>query len=199
MNKPDPVDPSPNESCPRKKYDLNGTPPGYFAVPDALVDKNRTTAGEGRLSATLRNPLKAAFQLAAGRQALSLLIQSVNQFLANNTDLGNAFADLAVSGRMMYDDFSANPPTDAQLKQAVGGNATGLDKAVKSALDRAYGVAAALRNDLQTRLNWRDQFQYIAVSGEDDPPHRPVNCLLDIPDTPGMPGNANFAQFEIPV
>src|SRR5215470_9345449 len=80
MNKPDPVDPSPNESCPRKKYDLNGTPPGYFAVPDALVDKNRTTAGEGRLSATLRNPLKAAFQLAAGQQALSLLIQSVNQF-----------------------------------------------------------------------------------------------------------------------
>ena len=98
---------------------------------------------------------------------------------------GNAFADLAVTGRMAYEAFRGgvdvptltadtikflkkqNPVpafTDAQVRAAVD-----------TALDRAYAVAWALRGPPAQQAELRRRLGWIAVSGEDDKPHRPVN------------------------
>lgn len=111
---------------------------------------------------------------------------------------GNAYADLAVSGRMAYDAFKAgvdpaqilattrdfldmqeSPPahTDAQISAAV-----------EQALDRAYDVAWALRGPPSQQADLRRRLGWIAVSGEDDKPHRPVN----LPPPP-------YEQYEVGV
>ncbi len=192
MNEPDPVDPSPAEACSRSPYDLNGTPPGFVAVPVELLDTVKKTAGEGRLSGTLRGPLQTAVAKNPA-DVMSILVLSVQQGLAGDSEVANAFADLAVTGRSMYAAFCAIAPTDAQLTAAVPGDPEGLAQQVAATLDRAYGAAAALRNDLQSRINQRAQFGYLAVSGEDDPPHRLVNCNLP------SASNPPFAQFDIDV
>ena len=84
-----------------------------------------------------------------------------------------------------FAEFERLHPTEASLRShpdCAGVSASALT----TAIDRAYNVANALRepHDSATRkaLGW------IAVSGEDDQPYRPVN----VPST-------NFPQFEITV
>jgi hypothetical protein len=113
-------------------------------------------------------------------------------------DLGNALADLAVTGRITYDDLQARPVSDAALIPKItdaliaDGEAQPIPASVidaaRLALNRAYGVAWALRGPASQRLSLRGNFGWIAVSGEDDTAHRPVNV-------PAMP----FGQYEIPV
>jgi hypothetical protein len=76
-----------------------------------------------------------------------------------------------VSGSRAFESFRRQRPTDAKLQ----GCRKGLPAAaVKQALDRAYKVAQILRaGDKAARYALRPE--YIAVSGEDDQPHRPVN------------------------
>src|SRR5262249_53246880 len=110
--------------------------------------------------------------------------------------LANALADLAVTGRSAWNSFRAQSPNEEMLVPAVSQRlaqlpatptAADVASATSAALDRAYNVAAALRGpyletDLRASLGW------IAVSGEDDPPHRPVNV-----------GSPPYPQYEIPV
>jgi pimeloyl-ACP methyl ester carboxylesterase len=95
-------------------------------------------------------------------------------------------ADLAVTGRTNFAGFVALVPqdggqveTDAAAKLAASGLAGVTPQLVRKAttevLDRAYQVAWYLR--AQTS---RGKLGWIAVSGEDDLPHRPVN----VPRTP---------------
>ena len=114
------------------------------------------------------------------------------------TRLGTAIADLAVTGRRSYDQFRhgismlsleghvrerldaqrlSPSPTDAEIRAA-------MDKA----LDRAYAVAWALRGPVELRAGLRSELGWIAVSAEDDMPHRPVNM-------PAPP----FEQYEVQV
>ena len=97
-----------------------------------------------------------------------------------------ALADLAVTGRRAYADFAFKLPQDggpveaaATAKLAASGLAgvtpALVRKAMSDVLDRAYQVAWYLR--AQTA---RGELGWIAVSGEDDLPHRPVN----VPRTP---------------
>ena len=115
-------------------------------------------------------------------------------------------ADLAVTGRVSYGRFKATPPNEASLVAAVraGPGSPGqavpgdVANAVSMALDRAYAVAWALRGPIapqpaaRTPLAWaaarKSSLNWIAVSGEDDTPHRPVNVAPP-----------EFQQFEIPV
>ena len=113
-------------------------------------------------------------------------------------ELGNALADLAVTGRITYDDLQARPVSDATLIPKITdaliavGEAQPIPasviEAARLALNRAYGVAWALRGPASQRLSLRGNYGWIAVSGEDDTAHRPVNV-------PAMP----FEQYEIPV
>jgi pimeloyl-ACP methyl ester carboxylesterase len=52
---------------------------------------------------------------------------------------------------------------------------TEVENAISPALDRAYAVAWALRGPAPQRNALREPLGWIAVSGEDDTPHRPVN------------------------
>jgi len=68
-------------------------------------------------------------------------------------------------------------PSDAEIKAAMD-----------QALDRAYAVAWALRGPVAQRAALRARLGWIAVSAEDDTPHRPVNM-------PAPP----FEQYEVRV
>jgi pimeloyl-ACP methyl ester carboxylesterase len=121
-----------------------------------------------------------------------------------NLDFANALADLAVTGRMAYTSFQAAPPGEAALAIAIGVKlgpsvpALELADVARRALDRAYAVAWALRGPALQRDALRSALTWIAVSGEDDKPHRPVNVAA--PAVPGPSGAlVALEQFEIPV
>jgi len=111
---------------------------------------------------------------------------------------GLALADLAVTGRMAYARFQLTPVTDSALApevatrlladQMVQADPALLAQAVSAALDRSYAVAWALRGPMAQAAAARTTLGWIAVSGEDDKPHRPVNMAPP-----------PFEQFEMPV
>jgi pimeloyl-ACP methyl ester carboxylesterase len=111
---------------------------------------------------------------------------------------GNAFADLAVTGRMAYSAFRLgtdfNQIKTALLNLLAMRNPAPavptplVDDAVNKALDRGYDVAWALRGPAAQQAALRATLGWIAVSSEDDKPHRPVN----IPPPP-------YEQHEIVV
>ena len=132
-------------------------------------------------------------------------------FYNDNPHAGLAAADLAVTGRAAYDAFVAHPPREAEILDAArlgvknglkvaGGtvwakpdkrtvNEKKLRTAVDTSLQRAYQVAWALRDaNVQERIAIRKNLGWITVSGEDDPPHRPVNVPA-----------ANYPQFNLDV
>ena len=106
--------------------------------------------------------------------------------------------DLQVAGAGSHIDLGTPPYTASELVAKVGGllapllpapaSPTQSDSAVNAALDRAFTTAWALRGPLAERTAARAALGWIAVSGEDDMPHRPTN----VPGTP-------FEQYEIPV
>ena len=96
-------------------------------------------------------------------------------------------ADLAVTGKHSFARFRAEGPTLESLKRACAGVA---DAHLNHALDRAYAVANAIRvrgADAQPTAE-RKGLGWVAVSGEDDKPYRPVN----VPTAP-------FPQFDVEV
>ena len=124
--------------------------------------------------------------------------------------LGKAFADLSVTGKEAFRAFRASPPDEGYCRSmptvveqitpscgrpAVVPGERELVAGCMEALARAYQVANFLRSgqalpiegnggkrDLRNRLGW------IAVSGEDDSPHRPVN----VP-------SSKYPQFDVDV
>jgi pimeloyl-ACP methyl ester carboxylesterase len=90
---------------------------------------------------------------------------------------GDAFADLAVTGKAAFASFVQLHPAEDSLRPRAGCRGASA-AALTRALDRAYQVAGALRGPHaapeRQRLGW------IAVSGEDDQPYLPVN----VPSTP---------------
>jgi hypothetical protein len=134
-------------------------------------------------------PLRAA---AAGANPLATLTSAVAAQVLQNlspsaANLGAAFADLAFTGRNAYSAFVRSRPREgvsgiepAATAMLVALGAPGLtpamvSKATTEVLDRAYQVAWFLRGETD-----RGGLGWIAVSGEDDLPHRPVN----VPRTP---------------
>lgn len=109
---------------------------------------------------------------------------------------GNAFADLAVTGRAAFARFTARPPTVDEIAGAVPAQLRlrGLEAtpaayraAAVLALQRAYRVAYAVRSGaLIHQPAARRELGYVAVA-QTDPPHRPVN----VP--------AAEVQFDVPL
>ena len=193
MNVRSPENPTPaNENC---------TPPvGYFTPPPFAQG-----GPEGRIFPLLRTaaqirktiPGQAAPDIGRG-DAVAILTQAAVEYVRTqisdtppSTALAMALADLAVTGRAAVTDFRVVRPQDALLQNAVqshyAGNArvtpTLVAASAKAVLDRAYRVLWFLSGQsARGDLNW------IAVSGEDDLPHRPVN----VPST-------KFPQFDLQV
>ena len=126
-------------------------------------------------------------------------------------ETATALANLSVTGRGTYTLFCKAPPQDAalvplvQARLAAGGVTAAtadVQAAVKTALDRAYAVAGALRGAYPARVAARAPLGWIAVSGEDDPPHRPVNqasvnytyhdITVTVPSHPNLPVATRF-------
>lgn len=140
-----------------------------------------------------------------------------------DVELGNALADLAVTGRVAYKYFQQTPVNQlgkveealhaslaqvapplppetyallVSLRQATPAR---FASAVNAALDRAYAVAWALRGPVAQRAALREPLHWIAVSGEDDTPHRPVNVAPPRFERVEPKAVVDLEQFEIPV
>jgi hypothetical protein len=107
-----------------------------------------------------------------------------------------AVAQLAVTGRAMFNEFAAWNPDDAALRQTYdqttfpGGPFTvaEVDDAVTHVLDAAYSALWAIRSNDPAWRYQRSSLGWIAVSGFDDTPHRPVN----VPTAP-------YPQYDLDV
>lgn len=149
---------------------------------------------EGRLRPELR---KAALD-AKPLQSLRL---AAYQFADGDTDLGNAFADLSVTGARTFAAFRTALPKDPFCQSVVSQRPPQLQESsvlngCYAALDRAYRVANYLRTgqrgdtsaEKTRKMAERSELGWIAVSGEDDSPHRPVN----VP-------SSDYPQYDIDV
>jgi pimeloyl-ACP methyl ester carboxylesterase len=148
-----------------------------------------------RAAAQLMNPLEILKQSAVSFYLVGIATRTPPDTLEGAT----ALADLAVTGRGAYGQFRSQPPQDSDLLDDVRNRLTAflnsppdedrLLTSVRKALDRAYLVAWALRDpNPTTRAQARASLEWIAVSGEDDPPDRPVNNA-----------SARYPQFDVPV
>lgn len=89
---------------------------------------------------------------------------------------GNALADLAVTGRASVAAYDLSPPTaEAVLAKAAAEGFNPGPWAVEKALSRARRIREWLELSGPERAA-RPKPSWIAVSGEDDPPWRPVNA-----------------------
>lgn len=206
-------------------------PAGFFDPPQRFVDSQNEfrLIPVLREAAQTRNPYQIlARSAAAFHRAQHPTTGSSPQ---EDIELGSALADLAVTGRRAYclfktpplnalDDLvvasDANhldlhhpPLTEAELRDTVGGILASLvtatpaesASAITPALDRAYRVAWALRGSVAQRTATRASLGWIAVSSDDDMPHRPTN----VPPPPfeqheisvTVPGRGSFASVTV--
>jgi hypothetical protein len=210
---------------------VNGTPTQvYFApiVPLQLLDTpipagaqinvpaaHNIGANEGRLNPSLR-------ATAAAAQPLQSLQLAALKFAAGDVFWGNAYADLAVTGHKSFAIFRQAPPGEPFCQSLSGLGPGDVVNGCRTALDRAYRVANFLRTGERgdtpalkaAKAAERNALGWIAVSGEDDSPHRPVNVpSSDFPqydlqvqvETPSGPTTSvtvntryTIAQSEIP-
>src|SRR4051812_21638184 len=162
----------PVESC-------TPTTPGYFSpIPAAIIEPSGV-ATAGRLISALRSAAQTKSATEILTRAVVAKCQPIQPGLIGN--LAMPLADLAVTGRVAYSDFTSTHPQvggpiqAAALARLTAAGTPGItpqvvQQAMSDVLDRAYQVAWFVRG--QTA---RGNLGWIAVSGEDDLPHRPVN------------------------
>jgi len=171
---------------------------GNFQGPEALLDC------PDEYCARLTPSLRGAAQT---RDARELLVRSaLESYTLRRPELphgdprvAQALADLAVTGSAAYESFRRLAPNEAALTALFQQRLQGMfpthapvqddvSAAIQQALRRSYQVAWALRGPTPYRNAHRAELGWIAVSGQDDPPHRPVN----VPSAP-------FPQFDATV
>jgi pimeloyl-ACP methyl ester carboxylesterase len=150
-----------------------------------------------RVAAQLIDPLEVLKQSAVSFYAVGVITRTPPDTIEGAT----ALADLAVTGRNAFGKFRSQPPQDTDLLADVRGrlqtllgappDQNRLNASVATALNRAYQVVWALRDPnpitrAQTRASLNPN--WIAVSGEDDSPDRPVNVA-----------SAPFTHFDLSV
>lgn len=174
------------------------TPSMWNSPPGNVQGAPGSTLGahEGRVRAELRAVAKKKDPLVALCTAAQRYTRDrpAADGTPSDRDFGDAFADLTVTGKAAFAAFARERPTDAKLrahKDCEGAS----DAAIKAALDRAYAVANALRKPHASPD--RQALGWLAVSGEDDQPYRPVN----VPSTkfPQFNVKVDVLKFKIPV
>lgn len=136
---------------------------------------------EGRLAEDLRplRPNYSKYWTSSGSvDVLQILADAALKIVQDSTNylFGLHLADLAVTGTMAFQKFCQVQPRDNDVlsKMAAGGTEQQRADAIRLVLDRAYAVTWYLRGWAQSKFAG-ENLGWIAVSGEDDPPHRPVN------------------------
>jgi hypothetical protein len=192
---------------------VNGAPARvYFApvIPPILLDTppragtqfnvpaaQNIGANEGRL----RPELRAVAGLASA-QPFNALRQASFRFAAGDAVWGKAFADLSVTGHKAFAAFRQALPGEPFCQSLLAQPppapiaANDILNGCRVALDRAYRVANFLRTGQRgdtpalkvAKTAERNALGWIAVSGEDDSPHRPVN----VP-------SSDFPQYDLQV
>jgi hypothetical protein len=153
--------------------------------PERLGDRSGAGVRTARLVQSLR-------RVAAARDPMAALVESaVRRHNGASDAMTTALADLAVTGRTAFARFRAAPPSESSLHAALTRalrergrgepDPRALNHAVGRTLDRAYQVAWALVAEGDRRQELREGLGWVAVSGEDDAPHVPVNlpCTRD--------------------
>jgi hypothetical protein len=108
--------------------------------------------------------------------------------------LATAAAQLAVTGRNAWTAFNGWNPQDAQLVTEYGNRfgspfpAADIQDAATEVLDAAYKALWAIRSNDPAWRSQRTTLGWIAVSGFEDTPHRPVN----VPTAP-------YPQYDLKV
>jgi pimeloyl-ACP methyl ester carboxylesterase len=154
-------------------------PPGNFINywNWSRIQDNRDGVRTGRLAPWLRDAART-------RNPQEILRRAVVAAFRPTTDNAlaesQALADLAVSGRTAFTNFTTSPPRDEALLTAVRSELAGIApeqirETVRRILDRTYTVAWALRGSPSQRRALRPSLGWIALSSEDDPPHAPTN------------------------
>lgn len=159
MRMTNPIEPDIDEPCnPGEHY-----PNNYFEPPSRFVEPGN----ENRLSSVLTDSFGHNRDNPVG-----LLVEAVRVSILGDRERGNALADLAVTGRRMYERFKADPPTDEKVYNAAMATTANpaLSDAVQNVLDRAYQVVWMMAG-----FGDRAELGWIATSGELDTPRRPVN------------------------
>jgi pimeloyl-ACP methyl ester carboxylesterase len=89
-------------------------------------------------------------------------------------ELATAFADLCVTGRNAFEKFRTERPTVEQIVEALRLIRAGTDEDLESAAEWVLRRALVVANALRTGVG-RETLGWVAVCGNEDPPHRPVN------------------------
>lgn len=135
--------------------------------PENLMEEN------GRLLPSLR-------QAAQKKDPLYNLAQSALAFSKNNPVFGNAYADLAVSGRESFETFKKLHQKGLLSEKALvqflpeAENQAEFMQYASKAIERSYSVANAL---MAPQIHQRKDLGWIAISSEDDQAHHPVNAF----------------------
>lgn len=184
---------------------------GYFDAPAGLIDC--TDPHCGRLIQRLRTnaQLRDAREILT-RSAVEYYMTRHPEIWPHYPEypsllpypwFAQALADLAVTGRDAYNSFRQFNLSAAVLSDNIKAsvinelhsilpshsiNSNDLTWSISQAVNRAYQVAWALRGPVPYRQAQRPGLGWITVSGEDDPPHRPVN----VPSAP-------FPQYNMTV
>jgi pimeloyl-ACP methyl ester carboxylesterase len=187
----------PKEDCEALVVETTGT----FSPPIEVIDCPDPFCGR------LIHPLRVAARTKDAKEILAR--GAVARYRSNHSELSSpepnglaiqdAFSDLAVTGRAAYASFRTLVPVEADLTPLVTSKlsaaypahqvvAADLTYAITQALTRAYKVAWALRGPVSHRSAQREALGWIAVTAEDDPPHRPVNV-----------GSALFPHYDLTV
>ncbi len=120
--------------------------------------------------------LIASLRAVATMPPLAQLARAAAAFAQLQDMIGNACADLAVTGRAAVARYDAATPTVEQILAEAQAQHGGVGELAAA---RAAHRAAAVRRWLPLSRDERAQqpnLGWIAVSGEDDPPWRPVNA-----------------------
>jgi hypothetical protein len=152
------LDWTPTEPPPFNIKGLGFTLPGEMLFDATRNFTNALGANEGRLRRELREAARKADPVAS-------LCASAAAFQRGDDLMGRAFADLSVTGKRSFAEFRKRRPQEGSFRCVAR-------RGIEPALDRAYAVAHALRVGNAAQ---RAELGWIAVSGEDDQPHRPVN------------------------
>jgi pimeloyl-ACP methyl ester carboxylesterase len=184
--------------------DYHWPPPEFLDNPKGPEESDGRLNGLLRAHAQMRNAHKILADAVKSSLGLPIMLQEgfVQVPVLTYAKAATALAQLAVTGRNAFKDFEAWHPQDADLVQYVrqanpgmNFNAATLQAAAAKVLDAAYTTLWAIRaNDADWRA-YRRNLGWIAVSSEDDLPHRPVNTFTapypqyDVSfDIPGVSG-----------
>ena len=134
------------------------------------------------------------------RNPIGTLTNAALLLAGSNAVEAMAMADLAVTGRMSYEELAAlslQTPADVVARLVLDG--ADPDAAAK-VVTRAQNAAWAIRGNPSWRATLRPQLGWIGVSGEDDVPHRPCNVAslrgpqfdIEVPNVPVVSGTRSL-------